>query len=513
MRAKRWCIALVNSSEISNETKELKRGNIQKSFITDVATLVSGTTLAQVILILSSPFITRIYGADAFGLSALFTSMTNVIAVAACLRYELAIMLPKTDEDAANLLALSLLLALTVSLTLVPIIWLFGDDLAYLLNAPNLQPYLWLVPPMVFLKGAFSAINYWNSRQRQFGRLSRAQVSRAITTSGTQIGVGFAGHASGGSLIGAGVIGQAVATSALSYQAWKSDYALLREAISWNIIRRNLNNYRDFLRFDIWSALLNALSLQIPIFVLSAFFTSTIVGYYSLGLMVLQLPMTFIGTAIGQVFYQRAAEAKHEGTAKMALVVESTTKRLIAISFPLILILLVIGRDAFIVAFGTDWAEAGVYAQILSFWILASFIASPLSTIFSILKKLKLLLYLNIVLLIVRFAVLVIGGVYDDIYLCLFLLSISGAMIYAAMGYWILKESRVSLLRLYKPISKYLVIGLSIICAIAVLKYLFVLNPITTVVMGAVGLTIYFIIIFNQDNELKLLFSKLIRRG
>ena len=61
---------------------------------------VFSTTLA--------PVLTRLYGPEAFGFLALFTSITSIIGVVACMRCELAIMLPKTDEEAANLLGLSL---------------------------------------------------------------------------------------------------------------------------------------------------------------------------------------------------------------------------------------------------------------------------------------------------------------------------------------------------------------------------------------------------------------------
>ncbi|MDI6867844.1 hypothetical protein [Methanoculleus sp.] len=63
----------------------------------------------RLITILAAPVIARLYGPEAFGFLAIFTSITSIIGVVACMRYELAIMLPKTDEEAANLLGLCLL--------------------------------------------------------------------------------------------------------------------------------------------------------------------------------------------------------------------------------------------------------------------------------------------------------------------------------------------------------------------------------------------------------------------
>ena len=53
-----------------------------------------------------APVITRLYGPEAFGLLALFTSITASPGSIACMRYEMAIMLPKTDKEATNLLGL-----------------------------------------------------------------------------------------------------------------------------------------------------------------------------------------------------------------------------------------------------------------------------------------------------------------------------------------------------------------------------------------------------------------------
>jgi len=101
----------------------------KSSFSGDVLKLVGGTAFAQVLSILASPIITRMYGPEAYGLSALFTSIAGIIATIACLRYELAVMLPEKDEDAANLLALSLILATLISAVTAFVFWLRGEKL------------------------------------------------------------------------------------------------------------------------------------------------------------------------------------------------------------------------------------------------------------------------------------------------------------------------------------------------------------------------------------------------
>lgn len=85
------------------------------SFLSDVGKLASGSFFAQLILILTVPFLTRIYAPAEFGLIALFVSITSVLAGISCLCYEFTIMLPKSEKEAANLFAVSLMFVICES--------------------------------------------------------------------------------------------------------------------------------------------------------------------------------------------------------------------------------------------------------------------------------------------------------------------------------------------------------------------------------------------------------------
>ena len=78
----------------------------KSEFTRNVLTLMTGTTIAQAIPIAISPILTRLYTPKDFGVLALFVAITSIFGSIANGRYELAIMLPKKDEDAVNILAL-----------------------------------------------------------------------------------------------------------------------------------------------------------------------------------------------------------------------------------------------------------------------------------------------------------------------------------------------------------------------------------------------------------------------
>ena len=83
----------MENQSTSEEKQTLKKNNT--SFKGDVFRLVGGTVIAQIIGIITVPIISRFFGPEAYGTAALFTSITGVISVICCWRYELAIVVPE----------------------------------------------------------------------------------------------------------------------------------------------------------------------------------------------------------------------------------------------------------------------------------------------------------------------------------------------------------------------------------------------------------------------------------
>ncbi len=405
-------------------------------FASDVFKLVSGTAVAQVIGILTAPLLSRLFAPEAFGIAALFTSVVAVIGVFTTMRYERAIMLPATDEEAANLVGVSLTITLIISALTAVLIWVAKDPLLRILNAPELAPYLPLTALGAFFSSVIVTLNYWHSRLKRFGRMSVVRITNSVVTTTTTIAVGYAGYVSGGSMIGARLTGQAVAMGVLGGQIWKADNGLFRSAINKEMMLSGIKRYRKFPFYTTWATLLNTVSWQLPTFLLSAYFSTEIVGFYSLGFRIVQLPMSLIGRSISQVFFQRTSEANHQGS--LAALVESTFRQLTLLGlFPMIL-LSFIGADLFAVFFGPTWREAGIYLQILSPWAFVWFISSPLSFLGTVFEKQEFSLLINGMIFITRLISLIIGGMLGNVRLALFLFSASGILVYGYFVVWLM---------------------------------------------------------------------------
>lgn len=472
----------------------------ESRFSKDVLTLVTGTTVSLVITLLASPIITRLYGPAAFGLLALFTSITGILGVIVCLRYELAIVLPKTDEEAANIFGLCMLLVVLVTITTIPLLYILQQPIVEFLKAPQLGQFFWLIPLTLLISGTFLALNYWNTRTKQFKRLSIARIFSSFSTTGTQLGAGFAGYTYGGVLIYANILGQFVSTCVLGTQIMRDHLTFFKHTITWAGMREALRRYSNFPKFDVWSALINQMSWQVPVLLLSSFFSTTIVGYYSLGMMMVTLPMSLIGGSIAQVFFQRAAIAQHEGS--LSLIFEDAYTFLIKISMFPLLLLTFIGQDLFSLIFGSSWGEAGFYIQILSVWAVFFFISSPISAVLSITGKQKTGLVLSTINLITRFSSIYLGGILGSATLSVLFFSLSGVVMYGSTGILFMQYAGVPVRRTLRIILKSLVVFLPA-GAIMVLSKILGVSGTIEVFIAATLFVLYWVYLVKTDTKIR----------
>jgi lipopolysaccharide exporter len=358
------------------------------------------------------------------------------------------------------------------------------------------------------VQGIFLALNYWNSRTRHFGRLSIARITTSLATTLGKLGFGYAGYAGSGTQIGTTVAGQAIATTVLGGQIWRDDRKIFLTAINWKRMREGVIRHKKFALYGTWSSLMNTISSSLPALMLAPFFSSTVVGFFALGQRILGMPMSLMGSAVAQVFFPRAAEARHNGT--LHVLVGKAFSKLLSMGIFVFLIVMIAGRELFSVVFGNHWAEAGFYAQILAPWIMFQFISSPMSTLFSVLEMQEVGLIFNSILLVTRVASLAIGGILQSIVLSLALFSVSGALLYLGLCILILKKSGTKLSMLSRHI-----VQTAGIAAIAILPVLIFkisgTGPLFSMGAAILSLLIYYGTLYLRDEELQQLFARFLR--
>ncbi|HQS77616.1 MAG TPA: oligosaccharide flippase family protein, partial [Sulfurovum sp.] len=262
---------------------------------------MTGTTIAQAIPIAISPILTRIYTPEDFGVFALYMSLASVLSVVATGRYELAIMLPQKDEDAVNIVALSVIIAFFVSFMALIIVFVFNAWITNLLGNAEISNWLYFIPITVLLTGIYQSLNYWSNRKKEYNRLATSRVIQSGATATTNLGLGFGGFGVSGLVFG-GVVGQSLAISALATKIWKQDNEFINY-INKNRMTVLMKKYIDFPKINMFHSFLNEGKNLIVNILLVKFYNSFILGQFYMVNKILLLPSSLIGGSISQVLF------------------------------------------------------------------------------------------------------------------------------------------------------------------------------------------------------------------
>lgn len=370
---------------------------LKSEFARNVFTLFTGTTIAQIIPFLAAPILTRLYAPEDYGLLALFTAVFSLVSIIVTLQYEAAIVLPKEETDAVNLVGLCLILTTCISLLTLVIVVVFNGLITKWLGDEKISFWLYFTPIPIFLTGLFNTLNYWATRKKQYKRLAARTISQSVTTAGTKLAFGLAGALKGGLIIGT-LIGQTTATGVLSWLTWKDDKVVLKKATGRGIA--NISKvYKNFPKYTAWQGFFDMFNASGTSFIISACLGSGILGLYAFTVGLLQRPLQLIGISVAQVYYQKATEIYNQG-GNIWGITKRIIIRLSIISLIIFIPIAIAGPKIFSLIFGKEWHDAGVYARMLVPWLGIRFIVSPISSIPQIFNKQKIFflfsLFINI---------------------------------------------------------------------------------------------------------------------
>ncbi len=410
--------------------KELGKSEIVQS----VATLSVGSVVSQLIPLLMSLVLARLYTPQNYGDFGIFINCVGILAVFTCGRYDYAIVRPKREVDALNLMALSALIAVGVSLlTLAVLVAGTGLKIAAVANFPCRYG----LPLMLLFMAMFQILSNHALRLEKYKTITVSNILKSVVQACVRTGLGMVPMSTG-------LITGAVAGWAGGCTAYSSEIRILgslRRCFSWKRIGELSVRYRNFPRYLMPSNLLSALANNLPVLILATFYAKESIGYFSMALALLYLPVTYVGVSIGQVFYKKASVWEAEPTSRLAWRFFLFSAVLAVLMFA---VLLVGGPAMFRFLLGEKWEMVGLYAIYLSPWLLLVFCVLPLGWIFDARDRQKTEMNIKLISFLVRVAVVSFGGYFGlPFEKVLLYYSISGILLCLLEGYFIYKTLRM----------------------------------------------------------------------
>ncbi len=376
------------------QIKEIIKGNYFKNFLT----LITGSLLAQFITIASSPVLSRLYSPSDFGYFSVYTSYVAILSVIACLRYELAILLPKEIKKSFELVKISIIISFVSGIILLVAVLSYGIK-----NNFGTNNFFIILPIISIATAVTSSLNYFHNRIGQIKINSIGRIVQSLATIVISLLLYRQKYLNG------------LAVGAFLGLLINSIYLIL--FLPYNYRRKLFNfkgidrlkkvalEYKTFPYHSLPPALLNIISSQAIIFFLISNFGSSNTGNYFFAARIILLPASLLSSTFSDVFYQDVIKRKMNLNVLMPFFIKNSLY-LFALAISFSVPMFVISPFLFKLFFGAKWVVAGELGRIILFSFIVRFVVSPLTIIFTALDK------------------IVIGGKWQIVYFILYLICI-----------------------------------------------------------------------------------------
>lgn len=419
-------------------------------FKRNLAIMISGTSAAQMITFATAPLLTRLYTPADFGIFAIFNVFATILGVIATFRYENAVMLPKDESSAYNVLCLSFSVSVVFSVASGPLLGIFftAAHTHWLGSNP-----LWTgLLPLWSLNIAMNAFSFslmqWNTRQQNYPQLvRRAFVERIVNVASSLLF--FFWFKSFWGLIGGQILGLLASNIYM--------FTLLLPTIranrfpSWSVLKGLAYAYKDFPLHSGWASILQLSAWQLPQLFIGLAYSVSAVGQYNLAVRMLEAPLALCGNIFSNLYYRKMASETMDRWP--TLISRSLKVMLLGPVIPVVIMAL-FAPKIFALVFGDPWYEAGQLSSILVilYWFRLMYVSQ--SSMLALFRRLDMDLKFSAAIFTTQLLAVVIGHYgFDSLKTVTIAMSSLTSMVFAFGCYWIWRYARKGDLHAKIPVS------------------------------------------------------------
>lgn len=347
----------------------------------NISTLLTGTVLAQLLVMVLEPITSRLYSPEQTGEFAVILAVATTITTIAGLRYDLAVVMTDTFANARVLRNTVTVIITIVSVITTLLMIPLGTWLATLIGYPHLGPWMAASGLLIFTLAQVNSFNFWFTKTKQFGVISINRVQMRGSVQIIQILLALVSIGGLTGLIVGQVLGQAGAAGTLM---WKGRRKVEGEGEPTATPKQLLKRYRRMPLINGPNALVDSIRLQGINLLIAALFSANAVGQFTKAWLLMQAPVTLINGAISQVFFQRFADTPR---GQMLPLAKKSVQVSLAFGFLPFLLVFLIAPWIFPIYLGARWDVAGEIARALVPWLYMNVVTSPISTIFVVTER------------------------------------------------------------------------------------------------------------------------------
>lgn len=363
----------------------------------NVILLFTGTGISQLIPVVNSLFLARLYSQEAYGEQSIFLSIVGIIGAISTLRYELVIIQVKKEKDARGILLLSLISVIIISLLSFCFLYVLKSLVCSNIAISNYSILYW-VPLAILCTGISNCFYNWFSRGRRYKLITYGLLWQSVSMAVSRLIFGVVGISAG--LIYGLILGYLVITFYYIYSYCHDNrnwaYMFNSKLTHLKIL---LKEYKDFAIYSTTSGLFNALSnIGLPL-IISSFYSTKVAGIYFFANNLVRLPIGLLSQSVSQVYKKEASILFYHRKVDLYPFTLKMQKVMLFFVLPILIIFSLFGGLIFSFFFGPSWKESGDMVKYFAVFIFFNSLYSPISSVMDIMRRQKLLLFFNILLI------------------------------------------------------------------------------------------------------------------
>ena len=157
--------------------------------------------------------------------------------------------------------------------------------------------------------------------------------------------------------------------------------------------------YKKLPIYNLPNAFIDGIRLAGINILIGKYFSSAVLGQFSLAWRMTQAPLLLIGSSISPVLFQKTSRANKS---ELNEIIKKFILKASLLAFPMFVVIYFFSESIFSFVFGTEWTEARVpAASIMTPWLFLNFITSPLSSIYIVINRQDFMLVFSFIYMVI----------------------------------------------------------------------------------------------------------------